>query len=342
MQSSWLLFSESRLGLLVNLLCFKLNCDHQGTEQQAEKTPLTKLEPNTWETSSNLALEIIIRPSSKNTRRSIPTLQDAGVSPHFSWKKEEGEADRPTDKKEEETGLHYTVKQHGTGSYMHYSVTGSPPLTKEHWSKHKEKIQNCEGNPIHCRKCLGTRNVIKWQFMQRLDVEWSGITLACSDWWASIVRLQISVWGGKRQREDGYYVAKRKMLCVASAALSKKCLIHYSPHSECSVGPARRALVILGPIDCLTLARGDLLRAGQWLVGRGHCALCMRVREEGGWGGCALLESYIQLKPGPGDSLETCTFERRGKGGVGWGSERFTWPVLHSVCWIWQRPRSFL
>lgn len=33
---------------------------------------------------------------------------------------------------------------------------------------------------------------------------------------ASIVRLQISVWGGKRQREDGYYVGKRKMLCWAT------------------------------------------------------------------------------------------------------------------------------
>lgn len=30
-------------------------------------------------------------------------------------------------------------------------------------------------------------------------MEWSGTTLACSDRWASIVRLHFSVWGGKRQ-----------------------------------------------------------------------------------------------------------------------------------------------
>lgn len=45
---------------------------------------------------------------------------------------------------------------------------------------------------------------------------------------------------------------------------------------------------------------------------------CMCVRGKRGGcerGGGALLESYIQLKPGPGFSLETCTFERRGEGG---------------------------
>lgn len=32
--------------------------------------------------------------------------------------------------------------------------------------------------------------------------------------------------GGKRQREDGYYAGKRKMLCWAT---KQKCLIHYFP-----------------------------------------------------------------------------------------------------------------
>lgn len=99
--------------------------------------------------------------------------------------------------------------------------------------KEKKMLRESHFRPIHCKKCLGTINLIKWQFMQRLDVEWSGITLACSDWWASIVCLQISVWGGKRQREDGYYVGKRKMLCWASAALSRKVSDSLFPlHSE--------------------------------------------------------------------------------------------------------------
>lgn len=98
--------------------------------------------------------------------------------------------------------------------------------------------------------------------------------------------------------------------------LSKKCLIHYFPFRA---GAARRTasrhVMVLGPADSLTLAGGDLLRAGQWLVGRGHCELSACVCEEEG-AGCALLESYIQLKPGPGFSLETCTFEKTGWGGV--------------------------
>lgn len=62
------------------------------------------------------------------------------------------------------------------------------------------------------QKSLGTINVIKRQFMQWLHVEWSGITLTCSDWWASIVvGLQISVWGRK---ETG-----RMILCCVGGML---------------------------------------------------------------------------------------------------------------------------
>lgn len=74
-----------------------------------------------------------------------------------------------------------------------------------------------------------------------------------------------------------------KEKCFAGQ-LSKKCLIHYFPFRA---GAARRAgsrhVTVLGPADSLTLAGGDLLRAGQWLVGRGHCEPC--VREEKGGGG---------------------------------------------------------
>ena len=105
--------------------------------------------------------------------------------------------------------------KHGTSSHMHHSVTGFPPLNKQR-ALIQTKRKETATRPIHCKKCLDTIKLIKWQFMQRLHVEWSGITLACSDWWASIVHLQISVWGGKRQREDGYYVGKRKMLCWAT------------------------------------------------------------------------------------------------------------------------------
>lgn len=113
--------------------------------------------------------------------------------------------------------------------------------------------------------------------------------------------------------------------------LSKKCLIHYFPFKA---GAARRAssrhVTVLGPADSLTLAGRDLQRAGQWLVDRGHCerCVCMCVGR-GGWG-CALLESYIQLKPGPGFSLEMCTFERQ-EGGRGRAGRCFTLLVLHSV-----------
>lgn len=106
----------------------------------------------------------------------------------------------------------------------------------------------------------------KMQFMQRLHVEWSGITLACSDWWASIVCIQISVWGGKRQREDDIMWEEEK--CFAGQ-LSKKCLIHYFPFRVCAARrAASRHVTVLGPADSLTLAGGDLLRAGQWLLYR--------------------------------------------------------------------------
>lgn len=121
------------------------------------------------------------------------------------------------------------------------------------------------------------------------------------------------LYGAERDRERMDIMWEEEK-CFAGQ-LSKKCLIHYFPFRA---GAARRTasrhVMVLGPADSLTLAGGDLLRAGQWLVGRGHCELSACVCEEEGVG-CALLESYIQLKPGPGFSLETCTFERRGGGG---------------------------
>ncbi len=111
--------------------------------------------------------------------------------------------------------------------------------------------------------------------------------------------------------------------------LSKKCPIHYFPFRA---GTARRAasrhVTVLGPADSLTLAGGR--PAVSWTMAgrrRSLWALCMcvcvHVCEEEGVG-CVLLELYIQLKPGPDFSLETCTFERQ---------EGQT-PTLHSLCYI--------
>lgn len=42
-------------------------------------------------------------------------------------------------------------------------------------------------------------------------------------------------------------------------------------------GPGPRHVTVLGPADSLPLAGGDLLRAGQWPGGRGHCELSLYV-----------------------------------------------------------------
>lgn len=132
------------------------------------------------------------------------------------------------------------------------------------------------------------------------------------------------LYGAERVRER-IDIMWEEEKCFAGQ-LSKKCLIHYFPFKA---GAARRAssrhVTVLGPADSLTLAGRDLQRAGQWLVDRGHCerCVCMCVGR-GGWG-CALLESYIQLKPGPGFSLEMCTFERQ-EGGAGAGR-----PLLYTA-----------
>lgn len=117
--------------------------------------------------------------------------------------------------------------------------------------------------------------------MQRLHVEWSGITLACSDWWASIVRLQISVWGGKRQREDGYYVAKRKMLCWATKQkVSDSLFPIQSAARRAGSRQCHGSGASLTPVVVVVVGwGGDLLRARQWLVSRGHCELCGCGRE---------------------------------------------------------------
>lgn len=127
---------------------------------------------------------------------------------------EGGEAHGPTDE-EEETALRYTVKQHSTSSHMHHSVTGFPPSkwTKGHWSTHtqlnKLKLLRChisdqltaKKQKKDKKKSLCTINVIKWQLMQLLHVEWSGITLTCSDRRSAIVRVQFSVLGGEERDE---------------------------------------------------------------------------------------------------------------------------------------------
>lgn len=136
------------------------------------------------------------------------------------------------------------------------------------------------------------------------------------------MRLQISVWGGKRQREDGYYVAKRKMLCwatkqkVSDSLFPIQSAARRAGSRQChGSGASLTPVVVVGATCCQPdngwSAEGIVSCVdvgGRWrTVGRGRRAL---------------LESYIQLKPGPGFSLETCTFERR---------VDVAWPVLHSV-----------
>lgn len=99
------------------------------------------------------------------------------------------------------------------------------------------------------------------------------------------------LYGAERDRERMDIMWEEEK-CFAGQ-LSKKCPIHYPPpfktkHSQ--QGPPLVVVTVLGPADSLDLAGGDLQRVGQWLVGRGHCALCVCVC------GGALLESYIQLK----------------------------------------------
>lgn len=123
-----------------------------------------------------------------------------------------------------------------------------PQWTKGHWcySKRKEK-KNCWGvtfYSIHRENVWDTIKLIKRQLC-KLHVEWSGITLACSDWWASIVRLTMSVWDGKRERERGWILCrKRKMLCWALSKESDSLF----PFQSRTVQPGEPTRVlILGP-----------------------------------------------------------------------------------------------
>lgn len=90
------------------------------------------------------------------------------------------------------------------------------------------------------------------------------------------------LYGAERDRERMDIMWEEEK-CFAGQ-LSKKSLIHYFPFRA---GAARRAasrhVTVLGPADSLTLAGGDLLRAGQWLLSRGHCELCVW-EGRGGWG----------------------------------------------------------
>lgn len=79
----------------------------------------------------------------------------------------------PTDKEEEEMALCYTVKQHATIVTCTIVSQDFPPQQTKGIDPNKTKQTAGETRfrPIHCKKCLGTINVIKRQFMQRLNVE---------------------------------------------------------------------------------------------------------------------------------------------------------------------------
>lgn len=124
--------------------------------------------------------------------------------------------------------------------------------------------------------------------------------------------------GGKRQREDDIMWEKEK--CFAGQ-LSKKCPIHYFPPFRAQRRSQERRVT----------AAVWVKPAGQWPLSRGHCG-----KGEGEEGG-ALLESYIQLKPGPDFSLETgdglCYIQgsdqRQWRGGGGYKDQKV--PV-HGQC----------
>lgn len=120
------------------------------------------------------------------------------------------------------------------------------------------------------------------------------------------VCLQISVWGGKKLREDGYYVGRRKMLCWATKQKVSNSLFPppiQSQHNQqgCRCHSSGASWQSRGGVD--------LQWTGKWHVGRGHYELCV------GRGGYALLSHIFSSKPGPGFSLETCTVHSKYEGG---------------------------
>lgn len=138
---------------------------------------------------------------------------------------------------------------------------------------------------------------------------------------------------GRKETERGwYYVGRRKMLCWATKQKVSDSLFpiqsvrsqegrlsscHGSGASWQSDSGRGRP------------AAGRTMAALQVIVHPACVCVCACIWEEGGRG--ALLESYIQLKPGPGFSLETCTFERR-RGG--WGDcATFTFNIFHLTNW---------
>lgn len=69
----------------------------------------------------------------KKKKKKVPTYPKHTRKQFQLVKQEESEAHRLANEKEEETALHYTVKQHGTSSHMHHSVTGfCPSMNKGH------------------------------------------------------------------------------------------------------------------------------------------------------------------------------------------------------------------
>ena len=134
---------------------------------------------------------------------------------------------------------------------------------------------------------------------------------------------------GRKETERGwYYVGRRKMLCWATKQKVSDSLFpiqsvrsqegrlsscHGSGASWQSDSGRGR------PAASQTMAALQVIVLPLHVCARACVRACIW-EEEGGRG--ALLESCIQLKPGPGFSLETCTFEKwRGGGGA----------VLHSL-----------
>lgn len=146
---------------------------------------------------------------------------------------------------------------------------------------------------------------------------------------------------GRKETERGwYYVGRRKMLCWATKQKVSDSL--FPIQSVCSLEGRLSSCHGSGASWQSDSGRGRPA-ASQTMAGQQrslytlcmHACVCVRMRREG-WG-CALLESYIQLKPGPGFSLETCTFERRTGG---WGGGLCYIHIQHfpfnQLVWMWK------